>query len=366
MPEADGATETVGRCDEAMSPDRPLLEGIVIAIARGFSEVSVGQTTLLCTQRGRLRRSRRAATAASSPQWPNRRAPLSSAARARGRGGSRAVSDLPAEGEETPSRIAPGDRVRVMPLGGQQGVVEEVSPRRTVLARSASEDGGAHVMLANADHAALVFAVRDPAPHFGMLDRYLALCEHAGIEVTICLNKVDLGMPPEVEQAERLYAGLGYGVLRTSAVSGEHLAELRERLRSRISLLSGPSGVGKSSLVNVLVPGAAQRTSAVSETTGKGRHTTTGARLLPLQEGGWLADSAGIRELALWNVPPEDLPRCFVELRPVADDCLYEDCEHGTDEAGCALRAALAAGHITPVRFVSFERLLREARGETS
>jgi ribosome biogenesis GTPase / thiamine phosphate phosphatase len=261
-------------------------------------------------------------------------------------------------------RVVPGDSVRVRALGGGAGVVEELLPRRSELARSAGESGGAHVMLANLDHAALVFAVRDPTPHYGMLDRYLALCEHASVDVTICLNKVDLGLPPTAQQAMALYSGLGYQVLCTSAVSGEHLAELGARLSGRISLLTGPSGVGKSSLVNALVPEAAQRTREVSATTGKGRHTTTGARLLALAGGGWLADSAGIRELALWNVSADDLPRCFVELRHVADDCQYEDCAHAAGEEGCAVRAALAEGAITPGRFASFERLLREARGE--
>ncbi len=363
MLEADEATETVGRCDAETPPDRPLLEGIVIAIMRGFAEVAIGQTTLLCTVRGRLRRSHATPVSAGSPRRPARRSGIPTGGRSSARRRAPA-STAASEQPESPARVAPGDLVRVTPLGGSEGVVEELLPRRTVLARSAGEAGGPHIMLANADHAALVFAVRDPAPHFGMLDRYLALCEHAGIEITICLNKVDLGVPREVEQAAALYGDLGYQVLWTSAVSGEHLAELRARLRDRISLLSGPSGVGKSSLVNALVPGAAQRTSAISEATGKGRHTTTGARLLSLEGGGWLADSAGIRELGLWNVPPDDLPRCFVELRPVAEDCLYGDCEHRAEEEGCALREALAAGRITPARFASFERLLREARGE--
>jgi ribosome biogenesis GTPase len=363
MPEADGATETVGRCDAGTPPDRPILEGIVIAVVRGFAEVAIGQTTLLCTVRGRLRRAPVAPVSAGSARRPDRRGGLLTGGRSSARqraAATAATSDRP----ETPAHIAPGDLVRVTPLGGSEGVVEELLPRRTILMRSAGESSGAHIMLANPDRAALVFAVRDPTPHFGMLDRYLALCEHAGIEITICLNKVDLGAPPEVEQAAALYEDLGYQVLWTSAVSGEHLPELRTRLQGKLSLLSGPSGVGKSSLVNALVPGAAQRTSAISEATGKGRHTTTGARLLALEGGGWLADSAGIRELGLWNVPPDDLPGCFVELRPVADDCLYGDCEHRVGEEGCALREALAADRITPARFASFERLLREARGE--
>ncbi|HLJ80454.1 MAG TPA: ribosome small subunit-dependent GTPase A, partial [Ktedonobacterales bacterium] len=198
--------------------------------------------------------------------------------------------------------------------------------------------------------------------HFGMLDRYLALCEHAGVDITICLNKVDLGVPPEVETATDLYAGLGYRVLLTSATNGTGVEALRERLSRRTSLLTGPSGVGKSSLLNELLPEAKQRIGEISEATGKGRHTTTGVRLLALPGGGWLADSAGIRELALWNVPSEELAAAFVELRPLVGQCEYEDCEHTEGEEGCALWAALAEGRITPDRFASFQRLLAEAR----
>lgn len=267
--------------------------------------------------------------------------------------------------EETVVRVAVGERVLVTPLDATTGVVEALLPRRTVLARAAAgEKGTAQVMLANLDHAVLVLAVREPSPRFELLDRYLALCEHARIDITICFNKVDLGISPEVEAEAATYARLGYRVLWTSALTGAHMDALRERLRGRVSLLTGPSGVGKSSQVNALLPEAAQRTGAISAATGKGRHTTTGARLLPLPGGGWLADSAGIRELALWNVPAEELVRCFVELRELAGECAYEDCEHGSAEEGCALREALASGSITAARFASFERLLREARGE--
>jgi ribosome biogenesis GTPase len=263
---------------------------------------------------------------------------------------------------EAPIIVAPGDRVRFSVLGAGQGVIEEVLPRRTALTRARSETGAEHVMLANLDQAVLVFSVREPAPHFGMLDRYLALCEHAGIAVVVCLNKVDLDVPTVVMESAALYASLGYEVLFTSAATGVGVDRLRERLAGRTSLLSGPSGVGKSSLMNDLLPDASQRIREISEATGKGRHTTTGVRLLPLPEGGWLADSAGIRELALWNVPADALARAFVELRPLAEECAYDDCEHAPEDAGCALREALTHGRITPERWASFERLLDEAR----
>jgi ribosome biogenesis GTPase len=350
----------------AGTPDAPVdnaasasvREGLVTAIAHGFFEVvprdqSEPGTVYLCTLRGRLRKPR-------LPLPARRQPPIADRPRRGARPDRAPIAPEPAE--EGPVRIAPGDRVLFRQLGASEGVIEDVLPRRTVLRRARSESGSEHVMLANLDHAVLVFAVREPQPHFGMLDRYLALCEHAGIAVTICLNKVDLGLPDDVAEAGRLYASIGYPPLYTSAATGEGVAELRARLQHRTSLLTGPSGVGKSSLMNDLIPGARQRTGDVSEATGKGRHTTTGVRLLPFPGGGWLADSAGIRELALWHVPSEELPQAFVELRPYAGQCLYDDCEHGANEEGCALRQALAEGRITPERFASFERLLAEAR----
>jgi ribosome biogenesis GTPase len=217
-------------------------------------------------------------------------------------------------------------------------------------------------MLANLDHAVLVFAVREPAPHFGMLDRYLALCEHAGIPVTICLNKVDLEVASEISYAVGMYQNLGYHTLYTSAATSEGIEALRATLAGRTSLLTGPSGVGKSSLLNVLMPGVDQRTGQISDSTGKGRHTTTGVRLLPLAGGGWVADSAGIRELALWNVPSAALVLSFVELRPYSGGCLYENCDHSETEEGCALHEVLTSGKITTERWSSFLRLLAEAR----
>ena len=367
--ESTGDDTPASPVEEGRSSHR--LEGLVIAIAPGFFEVSSGNQTYLCTLRGRLRNPRPArqqTVQRSQPFKPGRSIPLASQSHPQSyyRQAITSKREHPlaeAQGDEAPApvRVAPGDRVLFTPLAMGQGVIEDVLPRRTVLSRARSEAGGEHVMLANLDHAVLVFAVQDPTPHFGMLDRYLSLCEHAHTDVTICLNKVDLGMPEDVRRAMENYAALGYCVLTTSAAQTSGIDTLCERLRERTSLLTGPSGVGKSSLMNVLVPDARQRIAAISEATGKGRHTTTSVRLLPLPVGGWLADSAGIRELALWNVSSEELPQTFVELRPFVDQCAYDDCDHSPNADGCALRKALADGQITPERFASFERLRAEA-----
>ncbi|HEX6819389.1 MAG TPA: ribosome small subunit-dependent GTPase A [Ktedonobacterales bacterium] len=346
------------------------LEGIVTALAPGFFEVAAdnGQS-YLCTLRGRLRASRPARPISFSQRSGSQRSGASrTSSRTPGRtvGGRGAATQAAAEAEtaQPPTRIAAGDRVRLTPLSPVEGVIEEVLPRRTVLARARGEHATEHVMLANPDVAVLVFATQEPEPHFGLLDRYLALCERAGVQAVICLNKDDLGVPGDVGSVAEQYAALGYPILYTSAATGDGVERLRELLNGNVSLLTGESGVGKSSLTNLLAPGAAQRTGEISVATGLGRHTTTGVRLLPLPEGGWLADSAGIRELSLWNVPADELAQCFVELRPFLDQCLYEDCTHSESEDGCALRGALQSGAISPQRWASFERLLTDARAE--
>jgi ribosome biogenesis GTPase len=331
-------------------------EGLVVALAPGlFEVVTLDGASWLCTLRGRLRKPRPARQALPSGAT-GRRAPSSHQQQ------PPSAADAPDEPVAAPTRVAPGDRVRFKPLGNGDGVIEEIAPRHSVLARARPEVGAEQVLLANPDQAVLVFAMREPAPHFGLLDRYLALCEHAHVPALICLNKDDLGEPEDVANAERIYCALGYPVLRTSATTGDGLATLRQQLAEHISLLTGPSGVGKSSLMNTIIPDARQRTGEISTATGKGRHTTTGVRLLPLPDGGWLADSAGIRELSLWQVPSEELPGCFVELRDAAGNCEYEDCTHSLDEEGCALRAVLIEGRMTPERWASFQRLLDEAR----
>src|SRR5205085_1369370 len=231
-----------------------------------------------------------------------------------------------------PSRLSVGDYVKLRRLDATTGMIEEILPRQSAMSRkdagSTSKKAIEQTMLANLDQVVLVFATTQPEPHFGMLDRYLTICESAELQPLICLNKVDLPHDEWVEKEATLYSQLGYTVIRTSTRRGEGIDSLRSLLKEHTSLFTGPSGVGKSSLVNAIEPGMAIRTGLISDATGKGRHTTTGSQLYPLSGGGWLADSAGIRALATWNVLPEEVAYCFVEFRPYLGECLYSNCMH--------------------------------------
>lgn len=341
---------------KALIDDPETLIGVVLNGAHGIYDVHTDVGILRCTLRGKLKKAFAEAHSAKSmgkvrPRYDKMlETPRSQRIEHR----DTSVATLPV-------RLSVGDYVRVRQLDTSTGMIEEILPRQSALSR---KDSGSKVnrpieqtMLANLDQVVLVFAVTQPEPHFGMLDRYLAICESAEIRPLICFNKVDLPYERRVEQAAALYSGLGYMVIWTSPKIGTGIDTLRTLLKDHTSLFSGPSGVGKSSLVNVIEPGMAIKTGLISDATGKGKHTTTGSQLYPLSGGGWLADSAGIRALALWNIAAEDLPRCFVEFRPYVGECFYADCMH-VDEEGCAIRQAVEDGVIDEQRYTSYVRLV--------
>jgi ribosome biogenesis GTPase len=260
--------------------------------------------------------------------------------------------------------IVPGDLVTLtlIPSGGApQGVIESVEPRRTRFSRRQPGNRGAwkeDLLVANLDQLVAVFACADPVPHPRMIDRFLVIAEHNEVPAVIVANKVDLCGLEAAREAFEPYARIGYPVLYASARAGEGLDELRERLAGRTSLLTGPSGVGKSTLLNAIQPGLQLATGAVSETLHKGRHTTTLAELLPLDGpmGGHVVDSPGLRQVGLWEIPPDEIAWCFPDLRPHLGACRFADCRHGP-EPGCAVTAAVAAGSVSAARLDSFRRL---------
>jgi ribosome biogenesis GTPase len=214
------------------------------------------------------------------------------------------------------------------------------------------------VIIANPDQAVFVFACADPAPHLRMLDRFLILAEVMRVPAVICANKLDLVSPDAARKTFDLYRQIGYQVIYTSAATGAGVPELREQLAGRLSVLAGPSGVGKSSLLNTVQPELGIKTKAVSQATTKGRHTTVHPELIPLDTGGYVADTPGIRALALWDVEPEELDAYFVEIRPLVSECEFNDCTH-THEPGCAVRNAVDNGEIAHSRYDSYIRLRR-------
>jgi ribosome biogenesis GTPase len=344
---------------KALLNDPEMLTGVVLNGAHGIYDVQTDDGIVRCTLRGKLKKT--FAQAQSTKSFTKTRVRhdklLLDPAYARRieRMKGRDSSEQP-----LPARLSVGDYVKLRRLEAGNGLIEEILPRQSALIR---KDAGStekrviqQTMLANLDQVVLVFATAQPEPHFGLLDRYLTICESAELRALICLNKADLPHEQRIEEAAELYSRLGYPVIWTSAYTGQGIDELRTLLKDHTSLFTGPSGVGKSSLVNAIEPGMAIRTGLVSDATGKGRHTTTGAQLYPLSGGGWLADSAGIRALALWDILPEELARCFVEFRPYLGECEYSDCSH-VDEEGCAIRQAVQDGVIDERRYKSYVRI---------
>lgn len=259
-------------------------------------------------------------------------------------------------------KLAVGDKVTLSWDQRDPGAwfITDIHERTSKLARRAPGGArGERVVVANLDQVLVVFAAARPEPHPRMLDRFLVIAEANGLHARIVVNKCDL-VPPE--QAHALFAehvAAGYPVHYTSTHTGEGLEALRAELAGRSSALSGPSGVGKSSLMNRLFPGLALRTAAISDSVNKGRHTTVGAVLHPLPGGGFLADTPGLREVGLWGIDPAELPHCFPEFVPLLGSCRFADCLH-TVEPGCAIRDAVEHGTIARGRYESYVKLREE------
>ncbi len=298
-------------------------EGIILRAQSGFFWVQTAHEVLVCRLRGRLKKERQ-------------------------------QSDI----------AVIGDRVTVQAVAPGEGVIEQIHQRQSSFSRQQPGSRGQwheDVLIANLDQVLIVMACANPEWNARRLDRFLMIAEHNEVAAIIIANKVDLLEPRAVAALVQPYEAIGYPVIRTSTITGQGIETLRQHVAGRISVFTGVSGVGKSSLLNALQPGLQLAVGAVSSAVNKGRHTTVVAELHPLQMagGGYVADTPGIRELSAWRIPDADLAWCFREMRPYLGQCEFNDCTH-THEPGCAIREAVDAGQLHPERYNSYVRILQK------
>jgi len=249
--------------------------------------------------------------------------------------------------------LAAGDWVRIRDVG-DEGTIQSIEPRHQSLSRDSR--GRRHVIVANVDQMIIVGSAAQPDLKPGLIDRLIVAAESAGIRPLICLNKVDLVDPSALVPLAGVFARMGYPVVLCSTVTGMGVARLQAELRGRVTAVVGQSGVGKSSLLNVLDPDLDLRVAEVSRENEKGRHTTTTARLLPHRFNGWFVDTPGVRQFQPWQLVPAEVPSAFRDLRPIANLCRFPNCTHD-HETGCAVKDAVADGLLDVRRWESCRQL---------
>lgn len=291
------------------------LQGQIIKAQSGFFTVETGQGFVVCQLRGKLKQ-------------------------------GRALGDI----------AAVGDRVRITLLTDGSGAIEEIESRKRAIVRLDPRPQGEYqqILLANPDQAIFVFACANPDPRLKMLDRYLVIAEKQKVPSIIVANKIDLVDDPK--KMFGVYESIGYRVLYTSTKLNAGLDELKQILTGKLSALAGPSGVGKSSLLNKIQPGLGLAVNEISTAMNKGKHTTVTRQMFPLEGGGYVADTPGWKSLALWDTEPEELEAYFPELRDLVQHCQFSDCTH-THEPHCAVLDAVKDGRVHPNRYESYLRL---------
>ena len=263
-------------------------------------------------------------------------------------------------GRKNTDIIAIGDLVEFEILPDGSGIIEAVLPRTNELIRMTTgiKIEYRQVLISNMDQVLLVFACTHPEPRLRMLlDRFLVVCEKQKITPVIIVNKIDLLGEEKARELFRDYEPLGYRTIFVSAENGTGIEEVHELLKGRISGLVGPSGVGKSTIINRIDPNLDLRTNEISDYNEKGRHTTVVREMFPLKDGGFVADLPGLKTLALWDIEPEELDGYFPELRDLVKDCYYSDCTHDENEIGCAVHQAVEEGRVSRERYESYLRM---------
>jgi ribosome biogenesis GTPase len=251
--------------------------------------------------------------------------------------------------------VVAGDIVQFRPGDSEHGVIERVEPRKATLGRGTR--GKAHVIAANIDQALIVASAADPPLKTNLVDRLLISSHKGGVKPILCINKSDLVDQVRLQPILGMYARLGYEVVLTSASASTGIDDLKRLLRGHETVITGQSGVGKSSLLNAVQPDLHLGTDVVSNWTRKGRHTTRTAVLHQLDFGGWVVDTPGMRQMQLWDVRPEEVEDFFIEFRAFVPSCHFPDCSH-THETGCAVKRAVDNDLLSPVRYASYLKIM--------
>ncbi|MHB9033127.1 MAG: ribosome small subunit-dependent GTPase A [Anaerolineae bacterium] len=293
------------------------VQGLVIRTHGGHYYVQVDQQVYDCTLRGKLKH-------------------------------ERTTSDL----------VAIGDQVEILPAAGNQGTISRVLPRKSAFSRCPPPPRRPieQVIIANPDQVLIVFAASSPPLNPLMLDRFLVACEAAHLPALIVINKVDEAECVQVKDLAALYRGIGYPVWLVSAVTGEGLTDLHAQLLNKLTVVVGPSGVGKSTLLNAWWPELQLEIGEISYYHDRGKHTTVVAELLHPEPSVFIADTPGLRQLRFWQVTPGNLEHLFIEFAPYLGDCYYEPCSHIV-EPDCAVRAAVEHGLVSSSRYESYCRM---------
>ncbi len=250
--------------------------------------------------------------------------------------------------------VSAGDFVLFRQAAGNEGSIERIEPRKTVLSRATR--GRQQIIVTNVDQLLIVGSAAEPYLKPNLIDRFLISAHKAALRPLVCINKIDLVDPASLAPLVGVYSQMGYRVLLVSAATGFGIDRLRRAMAGCASVVAGQSGVGKSSLLNAVDPGLKLRVSAVSSETQKGRHTTTTARLLPLASGGYVVDTPGIRQFQLWDVIPAEVAGYFRDLRSYINHCKFPNCTH-THESDCAVKNAVADGRLDLRRYESYCQL---------
>jgi ribosome biogenesis GTPase len=300
-----------------MSEMSEMIRGRVLKAQSGFFDVETDQGLIVCKIRGRLKQGRR-------------------------------------EGDI----VAIGDWVQITIQEPGKGMIEDIEPRRNMLYRMAPTPRGEYqqIIVANADLAVFVFSILQPEPKLRMLDRFLVIAEREGIESLIVVNKIDLTGKRQARDMFQHYQKIGYTVLYTSVTKRRGLKKLESELVEKVSVFAGPSGAGKTSLLNTIQPGLGLAVKEVSEGTQKGKHTTVSRKLVSLSKGGYVADTPGLKALDLWDITPEEVDGYFREISKALMHCRFSDCTH-THEPGCAVIEAVKEKEIHPERYRSYLRM---------